>query len=60
VKKIAEITEEVEVQWKYCLTEANLADLGSRGASLTRWRKVVGTKDLSGCWNKRSGQSSRT
>ena len=39
VKKIAEITEEVEIQWKYCPTEANLADLGSRGASLNKMEK---------------------
>jgi hypothetical protein len=39
MKKIAEITEEVEIQWKYCLTEANLANLGSRGASLNKMEK---------------------
>ena len=39
VKKIAEITEEVKIQWKYCPTEANLADLGSRGASLNKMEK---------------------
>ena len=39
MKKIAEITEEVEIQWKNCPTEANLADLGSRGASLNKMEK---------------------
>jgi hypothetical protein len=31
VKKMAEITEEVRIQWKYCPTRSNVADLGSRG-----------------------------
>ena len=36
VKKMAEITEEVRIQWKYCPTRSNVADLGSRGASLNK------------------------
>ena len=36
VRKIAQITEEVGIQWKYCPTERNLADIGSRGASLKK------------------------
>ena len=36
VCKIAQITEEVKIQWRYCPTERNLADLGSRGASLSK------------------------
>ena len=36
VRKIAQITEEVKIQWRYCPTERNLADLGSRGASLSK------------------------
>ena len=36
VRKMAQITDEVEIQWKYCPTERNLADLGSRGASLSK------------------------
>ena len=39
VKKIAEITDEVGIQWKYCPTAKNLADLGSRGASLDKMEK---------------------
>ena len=39
VKKIAAITEEVGIQWKYCPTAKNLADLGSRGASLDKMEK---------------------
>ncbi len=39
VKKLAEITEEVAIQWKYCPTERNLADLGSRGASLNKMER---------------------
>ena len=34
VKKIAEITNEVNISWKYCPTKLNLADLGSRGANI--------------------------
>ena len=36
VRKMAQITEEFEIQWRYCPTEQNLADLGSRGASLSK------------------------
>jgi len=36
VPKIAQITEEVKIQWRYCPTERNLPDLGSRGASLSK------------------------
>ena len=39
VRKIAQITEEVDIRWKYCPTERNLADLGSRGASLNKMEK---------------------
>lgn len=33
VRKIAEITSELKITWKYCPTKSNLADLGSRGAT---------------------------
>jgi hypothetical protein len=36
---IAEITEEVGVNWKYCPSEENLADLWSRGASIDKMEK---------------------
>jgi hypothetical protein len=36
VKQMAEITEEVNFVWKYCPTKMNLADLGSRGASIDK------------------------
>ena len=34
VRKVAEITGETGIVWKYCPTERNLADLGSRGAGI--------------------------
>ena len=36
VRKIAQVSGEVGIQWKYCPSEMNLADLGSRGASLNK------------------------
>ena len=36
VRKIAGITQETGIEWKYCPTAKNLADLGSRGASLEK------------------------
>lgn len=36
VRKIAETTKDIGVVWKYCPTEKNMADLGSRGASIER------------------------
>ena len=39
VRKIAQITEEVKIPWRYCPTERNLADMGSRGASLSKMEK---------------------
>ena len=36
VRKIAQIPRELEIQWKHCPSEMNLADLGSRGASLSK------------------------
>ena len=33
-RKIAEITQEIGITWKYCPSEENLADLGSRGATI--------------------------
>jgi hypothetical protein len=36
VKKIAEITEEIGIQWKYVPSEKNVADAGSRGATLNQ------------------------
>ena len=38
-RKIAEITEEIGISWKYCQSEVNLADLGSRGASIDKMEK---------------------
>ena len=38
VKKIAEITEEVGIQWKYVPSENNVADAGSRGISLNQMK----------------------
>ena len=36
VRKIAEITNDLKIAWKYCPTDMNLADLGSRGALLDK------------------------
>jgi hypothetical protein len=36
VKKIAGITEEIGIQWKYVPSEKNVADAGSRGATLNQ------------------------
>ena len=36
VKKIAQVLGEVGIEWKYCPSEINLADLGSKGASLSK------------------------
>ena len=38
-RKIAEITKETGVNWKYCPTDKNLADLGSRGATINKMEK---------------------
>lgn len=49
VRKIAEITQETGIEWRYCPTDRNLADLGSRGASLEKMRRgqwFEGTKWL--------------
>ena len=34
VKKMADITGETGISWRYCPTETNLVDLGSRGAGI--------------------------
>ncbi len=44
-RKIAEITEEVSITWKYCPSEENLADLGSRGASIDKLEKGSWSND---------------
>ena len=36
VKKIAEVTEELMIVWRYCRTRMSLADLGSRGMSIEK------------------------
>ena len=38
-RKIAKITEEVCIVWKYCPSGDNLADLGSRGARIDKMEK---------------------
>lgn len=40
VKKIAEITEELKIVWKYCPTKMNLADLGSMGMSIEKMESL--------------------
>ncbi len=39
VNKIAQITEENNVDWKYCPSEMNIADIGTRGATLEKMSK---------------------
>ena len=39
VRKIAEITQETGIEWRYCPTDRNLADLGSRGASIEKMQR---------------------
>ncbi|KAL9976623.1 hypothetical protein ACROYT_G013945 [Oculina patagonica] len=39
VKKIAETTGPINITWKYCPSEMNLADLGSRGATIVKMEK---------------------
>ena len=36
VQKISGITSEAGINWKYCPTDKNLADLGSRGAGVNK------------------------
>ena len=36
VKKMACITSDLNIKWKYCPSKENVADLGSRGASINR------------------------
>ena len=39
VRKIATVTEKLNISWKYCPTDKNIADLGSRGASVNKLEK---------------------
>ena len=39
VRKIAEATSEIEITWKYVPTDMNLADLGSRGATIAKMER---------------------
>ena len=39
VSKIAKITEEHQINWKYCPSEMNIAGLGTRGASLDQMER---------------------
>ena len=39
VRKIAEVTQEAGIKWRYWPTDKNLADSGSRGASLEKMQK---------------------
>ncbi|XP_048575296.1 uncharacterized protein LOC116604510 [Nematostella vectensis] len=39
VRKIAEITNETPITWKHCPTERNIADLGSRGATIEKMER---------------------
>ena len=39
VKKIAETTGPINITWKYCPSDLNQADLGSRGATITKMER---------------------
>ena len=39
VKKIAETAGPMNITWKYCPSELNLADLGSRGATIVKMER---------------------
>ena len=39
VKKIAETAGPLNITWKYCPSELNLADVGSRGPTIVRMEK---------------------
>ena len=39
VRKIATVTEKLNISWKCCPTDKNIADLGSRGASVDKMEK---------------------
>ena len=42
VKKIAETAGPVNITWKYCPSELNLADVGSREPTIVRMEKGTG------------------
>ena len=39
VRNIAEATSEIGIEWNYCPTELNLADLGSRGTTIAKMER---------------------
>ena len=39
VKKIAETTGLIDIAWKYCPSDLNQADLGSRGATIVKMER---------------------
>ena len=39
VKKIAETAGPINITWKYCPSELNLADLGGRGATIAKMER---------------------
>ena len=39
VRNTAEATSEIGIEWKYCPTELNLADLGSRGTTIAKMER---------------------
>ena len=42
IKKIIETTSDLGIIWKYCPSSKNLADHGSRGASVERLKYGIG------------------
>ena len=35
-RKIAEITDKLDIKWRYCPSYSNIADIGSRGANIEK------------------------
>ena len=58
VKKIAETTSEIGTTWKYCPSRNNLADLGSRGASMKRMESEDWYNGPEWLLNETKGQNS--
>ena len=55
-RKIAEITDKLDIKWRYIPSNSNIADIGSSGQILKKWPRGSGLKDQSGCSQRKNGQ----